>query len=187
MQLLQKAFTVWWSLSPQSPSWWLSQGGWWLIKFHVSMPITLHKALCYAWHKWKRRTKVALNSFELPVWQVIRDRGKDKGVWSWKLAFTNLQIRQPAPQWISWGHGPTGWQSCSSNYTMTSFLLSIKARTCIWSHLQAFTDEHSDWVWSRTAALFTQECKAYKASVCCLNAAFARNTPELPWKIYNHK
>lgn len=165
MQLLQKDFTVWWSLSPQSPSWWLAKGTWWLINFHVNMPIIFHKALCYAWHKWKRGTKVALNSFELPIWQVIGDTGKENGVWSWKLSFTNLQIRQPAPQWISWGHSPTGWQSCSSNYTMTSFLLSIKARTCIWSHLQAFTDEHSDWVWSRTVALFTGEYKAYQ-QVC---------------------
>lgn len=81
-----------------------------------------------------------------------------------------------------WSNGAhRSWQSCSSNYRMASFLLSTKTRekwqTCIWSHLQEFTEEHSDCVWSRIVAHFIGEHKTCQI----VSAPSAWSTSEIAW------
>lgn len=83
----------------------------------------------------------------------------------------------------------SSWQSCCSNCGMTSFLLSTEAKKMwightFWSHLRAFTDEHSDWFWSRTVALFTGSTKPIRKcrlAKCC-KAASAQRTLIPAWK-----
>lgn len=71
---------------------------------------------------------------------------------------------------------------------MTSFLSTTEARKtwlghAFWSHLQAFTHEHSDWFWSRAVASFTGSTTPIRKcwlAKCC-KAVSAQNAPIPAW------
>lgn len=83
----------------------------------------------------------------------------------------------------------SGWQSCSSNYRVASFLLSTKARKMWLGHAFGVTFKHlrmnSGWLWSRIVALFTGEHKACQKACLlpkCCKAASAWSTSKLAHK-----